>query len=89
MSDEKISSLQMARWHKESDPAAHAPTMALDAAYEAIRSGENSPDHIIVLFGRDAEDGGSGCRFFQAGKYKYHAQTGLLMEGLLMVRGDG
>lgn len=84
--DESISKLSVARFHKNTDPAAHNPTAALDAAYEAIRSGENTPDHIIVLFGRTTENNGSAHRYFQAGNYSYHAQTGLCMEGMLMIR---
>lgn len=88
MSDEDndVPKLSVARFHKNTDPAAHAPSAALDAAYEAIRTGETIPDHIIVLFGRNTENGASAHRFFQAGSYNYHAQAGLCMEGMMQIR---
>lgn len=88
MSDDQdnVRSLGAARFNRNTDPAAHDATTALDVAYEWIKSLDHKPDHIIVLVGRDMPDGSSGTRFFQAGNYRYHAQQGLCSEGALMIR---
>lgn len=78
--------LNVARFNRVTDPAAHDATTALDAAYEWIRTLDHKPDHIIVLVGRDMPDGSSGTRFFQAGSYRHHAQQGLCSEGAMMIR---
>lgn len=88
MSDDpdNVYNLSVARFHRNSDPAAHAATSALDAAWDWIKSLDHAPDHIIVLVGRDMPDGGNETKYFQAGNYKYHAQQGLCMEGMNMIR---
>lgn len=89
--DDKISSLAAARFNKNTDPAAHDAATALDVAYECIKElGEDEkPDHIIVIIGRHMPNGFSGTRFFQAGKFCYHAQYGLCAEGMQMIRDSG
>lgn len=47
---------------------------------------ENNPDHVIIAIGRTDEEGASGTKFFQAGKYAHHGQMGLMMEAALMMR---
>lgn len=87
--DGKITDLNVVRFNRQTDPADHDPVTALDAAREWIEGCEHKPDHVIVLVGRTAKDGGSACRFFQAGNYPYHAQYGLVHEGAAMIREDG
>lgn len=86
MSDDNVSSLAAARFHKNSDPAAHDPATALDAAREWLKELDHEPNHIIVMVGRDMPDGGSGTRYFQAGNYRHHAQMGLCHETMNMIR---
>jgi hypothetical protein len=67
------------RWDAIDDPARHSPLDALRAAVRAIESGDaESPDHIVVAFGRTTADGGSGHNYFQAGSYPCHATIGLI-----------
>lgn len=87
--DGKITNLNVVRFNRQMDPAEFDPVTALDAAREWIAECENKPDHVIVLTGRVLENGSCGTRFFQAGQYKYHAQIGLIMEGLNMLRDNG
>lgn len=59
MSDDNVSSLNVAKFYKNSDPAAHNPVTALDAAREWLKELDHEPSHIIVMVGRDMPDGGS------------------------------
>lgn len=77
------------RFAAKEDPAEHSPLAALDAAREWYQNSEHKPDHIIVLLGRTTENNGSGTKYMQAGKYPHHAQMGLLLEGIDMIRGSG
>jgi hypothetical protein len=77
------------RFNKIGDPSAHDPVSALVVAQEWIAQQENKPHHVIVFVGRTTEDGSSGTKYFQAGNYPAHAQIGLCMEGMLMLRGSG
>lgn len=83
---DNVRSIGAARFNRNTDPAAHDPITALDAAYDWIKSLDQKPEHIIVLIGREMSDGASGTQFFQAGNYPYHAQQGLCSEGALMIR---
>lgn len=74
------------RWDAVDDPAKHDVAEALRAAMRALENDEKPPEHIIVAFGRNTEDGSSATRFFQAGGYQYHAQMGLLYEAAQMIR---
>lgn len=53
-----------------------------------IIDGKEAPvDHVIVIVGsRHPEDGASLTKCFQAGSYRYHAQMGLMFEGMHMMR---
>lgn len=87
---ENVVSIGAARFNKESqDPAECNPRDALEAAIAYFDHADDKPDHIIVLFGRTPEDGGSATKWFQAGSYQYHAQIGLLYEGGQMIRENG
>lgn len=87
--DGKVVDFAVARFHANGNTGAHDPITALDAAREWIEQCEEKPHHVIVLTGRVLEDESCGTRFFQAGQYKYHAQMGLLMEGMSMIRDNG
>jgi hypothetical protein len=80
------------RFAKATDPKDHAPMDALYAALRWIKECEKEGypiEHVMVITGRTTEDGGSSARYFQTGKYPYHAQLGLITEGALMLREDG
>jgi hypothetical protein len=80
-----IDEVALARFNKTDDPADSPPGDALEAARHFLQS-ETGTEHIIVLVGRTMEDGSSGTRFFQAGKYPHHAVMGLCLEGMHMLR---
>lgn len=80
------------RFEKSTNPKDNAPMVALHAALQWIKECEEEGmpvEHVIVVTGRTAEDGGSSARYFQTGKYPYHAQLGLITEGSLMLRENG
>lgn len=80
--------IAVARFNKTDDPAKSRPLDALEAAKKWIES-DVGAEHVIVLVGRTTEDGSSGTRFFQAGKYPHHATMGLCLEGMHMIRESG
>lgn len=85
MSDDNIIHLDAQRFDRSAAPAENSPRDAIVAAlrdYDALCD-EHKPQHVIVLFGRQHEDGGSTVGFFQAGSYGNHAQLGLLNETAL------
>lgn len=82
-----VKDLSEVRWEKIDTPAAHEPTAALNAAMRDIQ--DINPTHVIVVFGVDAEDGGSKTHYYQAGLYRHHAQQGLLQEAAMMIREGG
>lgn len=86
----KVSSLAVARFDKIPEASSHESSAALEKALAHLRD-PNEPeyDHAIVLLGRSPEGGGSAAIWFQAGKYEYHAQIGLLFEGGQMIRDNG
>lgn len=88
MSDDKVESLSVHRFHQIDNPAAHNPVTALDAAREWIDGlpEDGKPDHIIVLVARNMPEGAAGTRYFQAGSYNFHGMIGLCHEGANMVR---
>jgi hypothetical protein len=91
MSDEPpIVSLGARRFHNATHPAMLDPRTALEAAMEWLND-PTTPKaaHVIVIVGRDVEDGGSGTRYFQAGDYRHHGQMGLMLEGMHMIRESG
>lgn len=89
MSDDNITDIAAIRFAKNTDPEDHAPKEALFAALRWIGECEKEGypvEHVIVIVGRTTENNGSSARYFQTGKYPYHAQFGLVQEGALMLR---
>lgn len=85
-----VSSLAVARFDKIPEASSHEPAAALEKALAYLRDpDEPDYDHAIVILGRTPEGGGSAAIWFQAGKYEYHAQMGLLFEGGQMIRENG
>lgn len=88
MDDEpgNIADLGLARFARDMDPKKHNPLMALEAAKKWIIDQPEPADHVIILIGRTTGDNGSGTKFFQAGNYPHHAQMGLCLEGMELIR---
>lgn len=88
-----VSSIGAAQFKRTDKPAHLRPVTALDAAYEYVRDDndiENPISHIIVIIGRDVgPEGCSGTMFKQAGSYRHHAQMGLCLEAMHMMRESG
>lgn len=84
-----VASFALAKADKGSKPAEHAVTDALDLARDWIRENARTPSHIIVFLARANEDGSDGIKYFQSGIYRSHAQVGMVIEGLEMMRGVG
>lgn len=68
------------RWEKSLHPRDHKPVTALERAIDKMD--ELKPDHVIVIMGKIAEDGGASTTFFQAGKFNDLEQMGLLQRVL-------
>lgn len=77
------------RFAKFGNPAAHDPRVVLDVAREWIDQQAEKPNHIIILIGRTTPENASATKYFQAGDYAHHAQMGLMLEAMHMVRGSG
>lgn len=84
-----VVNLAARRFEKNTDASEHNPRDALYAALEWHSDPETAADHIIVCLGRTPENGGSATKWFQAGKYEYHGQVGLLFETMNMIRDNG
>ena len=87
--DDKITSLGARRFNAANHPGGLNPRTALEAALEWLDNPESGKvQHVIVLVGRDAAEhpGASSTRFFQAGEYRHHAQMGLCLEAMHMIR---
>lgn len=95
MTDEPppAASLDAARFYKAGKPEFASSRSAIVAALEYYDScpADEKPTHIMVLVGRDASEnlGASGTTFFQAGTYRHHAQMGLCLEAMHMIRESG
>lgn len=87
--DDNISSIGVAKFDRATHPQGLSPRHALEKALADYDAVEKKPVHIIVMFGRDMEDGSSGTRYFQAGAYRHHAQMGLCLEAMHMMRESG
>jgi len=90
--DSNIMDFAAARFEKTTDARDTSPNDALAAArkwVEQCDAAGEPVEHIIILTGHTAVDGGSSTRYFQAGKYEYHSQIGLCTEGGLMIRDNG
>lgn len=93
MDDDKPTSLEVARFYRAEKPEHTNPRSALVAALEFYdkQPADDKPTHIMVLVGRDAKEnlGASGTSFYQAGTYRHHAQMGLCLEAMHMIRDSG
>ena len=85
-----ISSLDAKRFDRATHHSEIDPRTALMAALEWYDAQEEKPAHIAVLVGREVGDEGcSGTKFFQAGTYRHHAQMGLCLEAMHLIRESG
>lgn len=84
-----VASLVVKRFQKDDNPFAHDARAALEVAREWIDAQDEKPDHVIVLIGRTTPENSSGTKYFQSGKYPHHAQMGLMLEGMHMIRESG
>lgn len=84
-----ITSFSLARANAGSKPKDHPALAALDLARDWVRESNLTPTHCIVFLARANEDGSDGIKFFQSGDYRSHAQTGMVIEGLDMMRSTG
>lgn len=89
--DGRVVSFALARADKGSKPREHRPADALDLARAWLEEAgeENQSQHIIVFLGRTNSDNSSGTKYFQTGSFSCHAQVGLVIEGLEMLRDSG
>jgi len=85
-----VSSLDAARFNRATHPAHLDPRTALLAALEWFDAQETKPLHIQILMGRDVGDECcSWTKFLQAGSYRHHAQMGLCLEAMNLIRESG
>lgn len=84
-----VASFALAKADKGSKPNEHPALAALDLARDWVREANLTPTHCIVFLARANEDGSDGIKFFQSGDYRSHAQTGMVIEGLDMMRSTG
>ena len=90
----EIDELAAKRFARGSDkPQENSITDMLSAVMAHVRNPEDieghaAPvEHVIVLVGKaHPVDGASLTKFFQAGSFRYHAQMGLLFEGMHQMR---
>lgn len=87
--NDNVTPLGAARFGRQTIPERTNIEDALLAALEWYRSAENKSDHVMILFGRTIEGGGSGTKFLQAGSYPHHGQMGLCLEAMHMIRESG
>jgi len=82
-----VDELAIKRLEKCEDPA----KTPLETVFDAGKAWalESNADHVIIIVGRNTDDGGSATRFFQGGNFRHHAQMGLLWEGQHMIRESG
>lgn len=62
---------------------------ALQLARDWAEREERTPTHVVVFMATAHEGGGDGIKFFQSGDYRAHAQVGMVIEGLDLLRGSG
>ena len=79
-----VASLALKRLEKAENPS----KTSLDDVFEAAKAWakESGAEHVIIFLGRDEDGSASATRFFQGGKFHYHAQIGLATEGIYMIR---
>lgn len=71
-----------------SRPREHGAMEALALAREWIET-YGPADHVIVFIGKTNDDNSSGTKYFQTGSFSAHAQAGLIVEGMDMLRNSG
>lgn len=79
-----VGNLALKRLEKAENPS----ETTLDTVFEAAKAWakESGAEHVIIFLGRDEDGSASATRFFQGGKFHYHAQIGLATEGISMIR---
>jgi hypothetical protein len=88
-----VASIGAARFDRATHPEEVSPRDALTAALDWVDGlhDDDPATHIIVLIGRDTPEKqtASGTKFFQAGTYRHHAQMGLCLEAMHLIRESG
>lgn len=84
-----VKSLALARAQKGATPEMSPAMQALDIARDWVRESGIEPAHVIVFIAREYEEGADGIKYFQTGSYRPHAQVGMVIEGLDILRGSG
>jgi len=82
--DANVSSLALKRLEKVENPSKTSINDVFEAAKAWAK--ESGAEHVIIFLGRDEDGSASATRFFQGGKFHYHAQIGLATEGISMIR---
>lgn len=88
-----VASLASARFDHATHPEDLSGRDALIAALDWWDSCpvDEKPTHVIVMIGQDTpgKATASGTKFFQAGTYRHHAQMGLCLEAMHLIRESG
>lgn len=84
-----VKSFALARAEKGAMPKSFPALDALQLARDWAEREERTPIHVVVFMATAHEGGGDGIKFFQSGDYRAHAQVGMVIEGLDLLRGSG
>lgn len=88
-----VASMSSARFDRATHPEELSGRDAIVAALDWWDSCpvDEKPTHVIVMIGRDLprKATASGTKFFQAGTYRHHAQMGLCLEAMHLIRDSG
>lgn len=86
-----VASIASARFDRAVHCEDVSPRDAIVAALEWVDKAEAKPAHVIVMIGQDTpgKATASGTKFFQAGTYRHHAQMGLCLEAMHLIRESG
>jgi hypothetical protein len=88
-----VASIGAARFDRATHPEEVSPRDVLVAALDWVDGlhDDDPATHIIILIGRDTpgKQTASGTKFFQAGTYRHHAQMGLCLEAMHLIRESG
>ena len=74
-------SLNEVKAHKANNPGLWQPREMLLSILRRLDAGEIAPDHVMVLFAHDTENG-NVCGFSQAGTYTPFTQIGMLQHAI-------
>ena len=87
----RVASIASARFDRAVHCEDVSPRDAIVAALEWVDKAEAKPAHVIVMIGQDTpgKATASGTKFFQAGTYRHHAQMGLCLEAMHLIRESG